>query len=391
MKIYPIIISTALIAASCLYMACKPTEPKTPQPDDDEQSGQEEPETPIMFKTDKSTLYEAWYDTHPYGEGTADISTSTEEVRLSFFGWGESKDFITKVNFPESNDSCFRAIMTYRMGGWNEGPGEWDMTTMIFVKNKLDGQWYEIARAFTPYGGSFGPDWEKKYYMDVTPYLPMLTGDTEFRIYYGGFDATDQRAHTVTLTFDFYKGRVDYTNVFHAKIYDSSPSSNTGYRSWAYGIDTLDIEAPERLGARTVTIPDNVDRLLLKVSISGHGHDQGTFTERPGYRTNNAAEFDENFYDIIINGEIKAGGHIFYSNADTYPQAGTYQYDRANWGPGLPLNVHYWEITNIPEDDRTMTIDLDLEDFVSAFDNPKAEGAAQYIVETDLFGFESVK
>ena len=100
MKIYPIIISTALIAASCLYMACKPTEPKTPQPDDDEQSGQEEPETPIMFKTDKSTLYEAWYDTHPYGEGTADISTSTEEVRLSFFGWGESKDFITTVNFP---------------------------------------------------------------------------------------------------------------------------------------------------------------------------------------------------------------------------------------------------------------------------------------------------
>ena len=54
--------------------------------------------------------------------------------------------------------------MTYRMGrmGGNEGPGEWDMTTMIFVKNKLDGQWYEIARAFTPYGGSFGPDWEKK-------------------------------------------------------------------------------------------------------------------------------------------------------------------------------------------------------------------------------------
>ena len=359
----------ALLAALCLLPACQENTTKVQE-----------------FETAMSRDYAAWYDSIPES-GTPAFSVKTDAVRLHFYGWSEAEDSLIRVTFPASTDSYRRAILTYRMGGWNEGPAERDMTTMIFVKNKLDGEWYELTRAITPYGGSFGPDWEKKYYMDITPYLPMLTGDTEFRIYYGGWDATDKRAHTVTLTFDFYEGEIAKTNVFHTKIYDSSRNSNTGYRSWSYGIDSASIEAPERLGQRTVTIPDNVKSLMMKVSISGHGHDQGTFTERGGYRTRNAAEFDENWYDIIINGEKRAEGHIFYSNADTYPQAGTYWYDRANWGPGLPLLVQYWDIKNIPADNRTMTIDFDLEEFKSAMGSPRDEGVAQYIVEVDLFGF----
>ncbi|MBO8439120.1 MAG: hypothetical protein IAC51_00540 [bacterium] len=363
-------LAAGLVAILCLLPACQ----------DDTKKSQE-------LETTASKDYKAWYTTHPETESSPAFSASTDAVRLHFYGWSEAEDSLIKVQFPESTVNYRRAILTYRMGGWNEGPAEWDMTTMIFVKNKLDGEWYELTRAITPYGGSFGSDWEKKYYMDITPYLPMLTGETEFRIYYGGWDATDKRAHTVTLTFDFYEGEIARPNVFHAKIYDSSRNTNTGYRSWAYGIDSASIEDPERLGQRTVTIPDNVKSLLLKVSISGHGHDQGTFVERSNYYTRNAAEFDENWYDIIINGEKRAEGHIFYSNADTYPQAGTYYYDRANWGPGLPLLVHYWDISNIPDGNRTLTIDFDLEEFRSAMKSPKDEGVAQYIVEVDLFGF----
>lgn len=328
----------------------------------------------------------AWYDENPETE-IPGFSVTTEPIRLHFYGWGTDNDSVVTVNFPEETSDYRRAILTYRMGGWNEGPAAWDMTTMIMVKDKRTGVEHELVRAFTPYGGRFGKDWEKKYYMDITEYLPMLTGETEFYVYYGGWDATDQRAHTATLTFDFYEGKSEKNTIFVEKIYDSRSSSNTGYRSWAYGVTGHDIEDISRLGKRTITIPDGVKSMLLKVAISGHGHDQGKFTDRQGYHTKNAAEFDDNYYDIIINDTVRGKGWIYYSNENTYPQAGTYRYDRANWGPGLPLNTQYWNITNLPEE-RTFTLDLDLLPFESKINDLKGEGVAQYIVEVDIFGYD---
>lgn len=153
--------------------------------------------------------------------------------------------------------------------------------------------------------------------------------------------------------------------------------------SWIDGIDAEPIEDDSRLGVRHLEVPKNVKSLLLKVSISGHGHDQGKFLDRPDYQTRNVAEFDKNTYEILIDGIKKAKGEIFYSNA--YPQAGTYQYDRANWGPGLPLKVQYWTIDNLPKDGK-LSIDFNLERFKSATAGVKAEGVAQYIIEVDAFG-----
>lgn len=331
----------------------------------------------------------AWYDQYPETGGAQKHTVATEALRLEFFGWGEEKDKTFTLDFPKDPSPYNRAILTYRMGGWNQGPSEWDNTTMFFVRNKQDNEWYEIARAFTPYGGGFGADWNKEFYLDVTEFLPMLNGTTEFRAYYGGFDATDKRAHTVTLTFDLYKGAAERRCIWTAKAYDSSRSGNTGYRAWAYGCAGHDIEAAERLGARTYDLPAEVRALELRVAISGHGHDLGDFPDRKNYRKNNAAEFVFNTYEIKLNGADEGGiGDIFYSNADNYPQAGTYQYDRANWGPGNPLFTHYWEIINLPEGGGELTLDFDLERFVSTMSEPNAEGIAQYIIEVDLFGFD---
>lgn len=328
----------------------------------------------------------AWYNEHPESEKPS-FSTSTDAIRLHFYGWGLEEDSVVKVTFPENTSNYRRAILTYRMGGWNEGPSDWDMTTMIMVRDKRTDTFYELVRAFTPYGGSFNSDWEKKYYMDITEYLPMLTGETEFHIYYGGWDATDKKAHTVTLTFDFYDGIPERNTVYTKNIYDSRSSSNTGYRSWAYGVTGHDIEDDSRLGKRIVEFPENVKFILMKVSISGHGHDAGVFTDREKYRTKNAAEFDENFYDMVINGEVKNTGHIFYDNTNTYSQAGTYYFNRANWGPGLPLNTQYWIITDLPVE-RKFTIDFNLDPFKSKVNDLKGEGVAQYIIQVDIFGYD---
>ncbi len=306
-------------------------------------------------------------------------------MKLHFFGWGEEQDFSFNLTFPKDKE-YERVIIAYTMTSFFEGPASYDNTTMLFVRNKTDGQWYELTRAFTPYGNAFNSSWSKTFWIDVSEYSFMLSGDTEFRLYYGGFDATPTRSHAVRLDFNLYEGKPSKKVVWTSKVYDSSRDGNSGYRGWSYGVKGHDIEDASRLGKREFTLPQEVKSLLMKVAVSGHGHDQGRFIERTGYVTRNAAEFDENTYTIVINGVTqKKTGRIFYSNKDNYPQAGTYLYDRANWAPGNPLNVHYWTITP-PESSRWLSLDLNLEKFESQFTDPKAEGCAQYIVEVDLFG-----
>ena len=353
------------------------------------------PEIPNDKCYTRESTRPAWYNEHPMTGTEADFSVKTDAVRLHFYGWGLDEDSVITVKFPETTEQYNRAILTYRMGGWNEGPSDWDMTTMIMLKNPHTGEFYELVRAFTPYGGYFDANWEKLYYMDITEYLPMLNGEVEFHIYYGGWDATEKKAHTVTLTFDFYEGKKDKETIFYQKIYDSRASSNIGYRSWAYGVSpdsvgSNDIEDIERLGIRNVQLPQEVKSLLMKVSISGHGADRGIFPDRGttgnGKRANNAAEFDENFYRVILNGKQTYEGHIFYENDSTYKQAGTYKYDRANWGPGLPLKVDWLEIHNLPKDGN-LSIDFDLDRFNSKVNDLHGEGVANYIIEVDIFGY----
>ena len=320
---------------------------------------------------------------------TPSYSVASESHRLEFFGWGEQTDKKFELELPSDVSNIDRILLEYRMGAWEKGPGEWDNTTMLFVEDKLTGERYEIARAITPYGNGFGKYWNKTFWLDVTEYLPMLSGSTSFYLYYGGWDATQYRAHAVTITLHYYQGTPKRNVVFTHELYDSSKDGNSGYRGWAYGVEGYDIEDVSRLGERIVEVPEEVKTLEMRVAITGHGHDQGTFLERPGYRTLNAAEFDHNYYDVVVNGEAAdQKGYIFYSNENTYKQGGTYYYDRANWGPGLPINVQYWKIKRPEEGFGTLKLDLDLEKFRSAMTAPNAEGVAQYIIQVNLFGYD---
>ena len=330
---------------------------------------------------------EPYYTTNPESRTPA-VSVASEAHRLSFFGWGEQNDTTFEMAMPDNISSFDRVLLEYRMGAWGNGPGEWDNTTMLFVEDK-DGVRYEIARAITPYGGMFDSSWSKTFWLDVTEYLPLLKGATTFHLYYGGWDATDKRAHTATFTFHYYNGTPARNTIFVHKLYDSSRDGNSGYRAWAYGVEGHDIEDESRLGIRTVDVPAEVKSLELRVAITGHGHDKGTFVERDNYYTRNAAEFDENFYKFVVNGTLQeAKGHIFSENKRNYFQAGTYIHDRANWAPGNPIKVQYWNIAAPQQGYGTMTIDLNLEKFESAMSDPGAEGVAQYITEVFLFGYD---
>ena len=346
-----------------------------------------EPAEPMSMSYVKRDAYTT---VKPEQGKAGDFSTQTEAFKLYFFGTKIDEDFKFSIKFPSDHGKYRKAWLTYTMCSWNEGPSAWDMTTIVSIKNKADGKWYEFARAFTPYGGAFDSDWSKTYYMDITEFLPMMEDETDFRIYYCGWDTTDKRAHALKLGFDFYEGTPEKNVIFNAKVYDSSEGSIPEYRRcWPYGCEGYSIEGELRLGPRTIDIPAGVRSALVRVDITGHGMDPGVFPNRKGYQTRNAAEFDYNYYTVFFNGEpLQKKGYIFEANGNNYPQAGNYMYDRAGWGPGKPANVQYWEIKDIPAEGATVTLNFDLEEFNSAINNPNHDSVAYYIIETDIFGFD---
>ncbi|MBR6721027.1 MAG: hypothetical protein IKL63_02745 [Alistipes sp.] len=324
-----------------------------------------------------------FYDRNP--ESSAPTYTvSSAKHRLEFAGWGADDPTFT-LDFPEEGDYR-RVVLCYTMCSEGEGPADYDNTVMLYVRNKADGVWYEIARAMTPFGDEFDQSWSKSFYIDVTEYREMLKGSTEFKYYYSGFDATERRAHAFSVSFNGYVGDEEQEVLGAECVYDSSINPNTGYRSWAYGVAGHDIESEERLGQRTLTLPAGTGEVLLRVAITGHGHDMGDFPDIEGYVPENAAEFVFNKYFMTVNDVMQAAyAPIFYSNANNYYQSGTYMYDRANWAPGNPINTHYWSLNVGAAKGATMSIDIDLQPFVSTFDQPNAEGVANYIVTVYAF------
>lgn len=318
----------------------------------------------------------------PFSVSGTKTTVTHAPVPLYFFGWGTDNDHRFTLDFPASTAGFNRAILTYRMGGGPQGCSDWDHTT--YFSFKYNDEWYEIARCVTPYGNGLNASWEKKFYFDVTEYLPMLQGAVEFKVYYNGFDASASgRHHTAQLTFDLYEGTPARRPVYVAKLYDSERDGNSGYRGFLYGRKDKSIEDENRMSPRPVSIPANVKSLEMRVVISGHGADQGRFPKRPGYQVRNAAEFDLCYYTVKVNGEpMPLPGKIYILCGTNYKQAGTCYYDRANWCPGNPVRVERWKFLNI---NQINEIDIDFEEF-EAFTN--AENPAAYQVQIVLFGFD---
>ena len=367
MRALTILLSTLLLATAC------------------SESGEDGTSNIDATAVAQQTERKPFYTRNPQSSAPSH-EVASQKIRLEHTGWGENYGSFT-LNFPEQSSK--RIILEYIMGCEGDRPADYDNTTIFFVKDKATEEWHEIARAFTPFGGLFESDWEKKFYLDVTEFQSLLQGETEFRYYYGGFDARENMAHAVTLKFIHYKGEPERKLIAVKNIYDSATTDNCGNRAWVYGIESHDIEAEERLGIRNVVVPTGTTYIELRLSITGHGHDQGTFPDL-GTTAVNAAEFDENIYTLKINGTKQSQqGRIFYSNADNYVQMGTYNYDRANWAPGNPANIHYWSIDSNAVSNGKLSLDIDLQRFVSQFNGPTDnDGVARYIVQADLFFYQ---
>lgn len=376
-----------LIAALCCAMLSSCT---TPEP--------EWPGLPDCRMVQIDSLGWYWEDDCPLPLTTAAAQVQANLPRLHFYGWEANEDSLFTVRFPSRTSKYGRVLLTYTMCGWNQGPAEWDMTTMIKIHDKANNQWLEFVRVITPYGGSFKSDWKKEFYIDVTEFLPLLQGDTEFRVFYCGWDATENRAHAAKLTFSFFERENPYGKPCGwQKVYDSTlpNEGGNGYRAWSYGVQGYSIEDDSRLGIRTIDVPSGAKRVLMRICITGHGQDAynggGTFPNRANPNATSCAEFDHNWYDVILNGEkMLQRGDIWERNSGSsnYKQAGTYQYNRAGWGPGKPCNIHHWIIRDITKGGEQLTLDLNFDEYISPCTKPNDDKVACYYVMADAFFFK---
>lgn len=387
------------IAVVMAGMSCHHKNEPAQVPEPEEEPEEEVVETKMM-QIDSIGWY--WQNKCPIDISTAALSVQTDRIRLHFYGWEADEDSLFTVSFPDNTSEYGRVLLGYKMCGWNQGPAEWDMTTMIKIHDKANDQWLEFVRAITPYGGSFGANWEKTFYIDVTEFLPLLKGEAEFRIFYCGWDASATRAHAVELTFLFFEEDNRYgTPAGWQKVYDSTLPNDggNGYRAWSYGVEGWSIEDASRLGQRTIDVPEGTKQVLLRVCITGHGQDaynetaerKSIFPNRTPSAATNCAEFDHNRYEVWLNGEkLDQQGDIWELNTGihNYRQAGTYQYARAGWGPGKPCNIHHWLISGLSSKGTQLTLDFNLDDYISPCTKPNDDKVACYYVMTDAFFYQ---
>lgn len=325
------------------------------------------------------------------GPGPGNGTTQTPEpatvvemakTDLLFTGWSESTDATLTATFPEDMTAFRSGILAWTMCASGEGAAGYDYT--VTLKLEVDGAFYEIGRAFTPFGNSFGPTWEMTHRIDVTPFMGLLRGKKTFKIHYGGWTgAGDKRRHAVKYRFEFLKGSAPQARGIRS-IYNSELDGNTGYRSYAFNVPGHPIEA--LLREKSVDIPADAKRLLLRVCITGHGHD---LTADMTGRVNNQAEFGRFGCEVRANGTLVRTLDIFQECGANYAQAGTCYYNRANWCPGNPAVVEYVDIPLSHVQGGRLKLDLDMlpKQFVSTKIDPKAEGVAQFLAKADLLIF----
>lgn len=126
--------------------------------------------------------------TKPESGQKGDFSFTTEKIKLhtGLHPNTNAELPLVNVSFPSDHGKYRAAYLTYTMCSTDEGPAEWDQTTIVFIKNKATGEFTELARAITPYGGKtgsgFDASWSRSYYMDITELLPLMEGDTQIAV-----------------------------------------------------------------------------------------------------------------------------------------------------------------------------------------------------------------
>ena len=256
---------------------------------------------------------------------------NTSQVELDWFG-----DFDESLEFPEGEQTYRQIIMTLKLGQYDCPPGDeychqWDYNTHIQLL--AEDEVYELGRFITPFATSgwprFGSDWKQPYVFDVTDFYPLLKGEKEIRIHYGGYSG----GFTAEVEFAFIEGTPEREVLDIKTVYQLSKT---------YGDDEDAFN--DYLEVFEDTAPEGTEDALLEVLVTGHGSDA----------TEQCCEFSSHYYEVFLNETEIDHTDIWRADCgenDLYPQGGTWIYDRSNWCPGAKVEpIHHYLDVSAEED-----------------------------------------
>jgi len=214
--------------------------------------------------------------------------------------------------------------------------GEWDYSTSTFVHVPVGDttELFELEGFVTPYGKGLNlgeNGWSFEY--DVTDYAPLLRGDVDL--------SSGNNQELLDVKFLFIEGTPPRNVLSVENLY---PWGSYKYQA---------VADEEVLTSQKILLNPNAAGFMLRARISGHGHN--------GPR--NCCEWDAKSHTYYVNKEVAFRWTVWKDCGmnPIYPQGGTWQFDRAGWCPGTPLDVYDFELTEKAFPGDSIEIDYGIE------------------------------
>ncbi len=199
--------------------------------------------------------------------------------------------------------------------------GEWDYSTSTFVHvPRADTtEIFELEGFVTPYGKrlEMGGEAGWGFYYDVTDYAPVLKGKVDL--------SSGNNQELLDMKFLYIEGTPPRDVLSIENVY---PFGKYIYEELADDVVLKPVMlhfSPRGKGFK------------LKARISGHGH----------FGPRNCCEWDAKTHTYYGNGEVLFRWLVWKDCGlnPIYPQGGTWQFDRAGWCPGTPVDTYEFELT----------------------------------------------
>jgi len=215
--------------------------------------------------------------------------------------------------------------------------GEWDYCTYTLIHVPVGDtvEVFELENYVTPYGMgiNLNGDCGWNYIYDVTDYAPLLKGRVDV--------SSGSQSELLDMKFIFVEGTPEREIISVKNLYE--------WGNYKYELIANDSIFKEQ----EIILNPNANGYKLRARISGHGHE--------GPR--NCCEWDSKTHTYFVNGGVLERWTIWKNCGDNpiYPQGGTWQFDRAGWCPGTPVDTYDVEITDYFNPGDTLLLDYGIE------------------------------
>jgi len=280
----------------------------------------------------------------------ADIGDTLIVQTFTFEDIEKRRDFF---DFPD-DERTWEKIYMYRTLKCDEQTkrdsfpcGEWDYSTftLIYVPIGDSIEIFELENYVTPYGMGLdlNGDCGWTYIYDVTDYAPLLKGKIEI--------SSGNQQELLDMKFIFIEG-IQPRNVVSVK----------NLYTWG-GYRYEDLADNNVLQPFELILDPNAKGFMLRARISGHGHN--------GPRS--CCEWESKTHTYYANEGVLFRWNIWKNCGDNpiYPQGGTWQFDRAGWCPGTPVDTYDFELTDKVNPGDTLMFDYGIENYC---DNGEKDG-----------------